>query len=213
MRSRLWVVIGLLLAGGLGVWQFTRPRARAIQVVIGIDTSGSARPVLSRYVLEASRLTAHLEPEVDTLTLYRVDEATQEFYRDRVRGGREATLRRLLAEVARQPAHSSTFPVAFWRTALQRSPAADGPLLLVYFSDGDNDDMSSASKAALAQLGRELAERPSLVGVALVGVTTANRGYWINVFGAPLGDRLLLVGADEIRVDTILERLEQRRNF
>ena len=181
-----------------------------VEAVIGVDTSGSARPRLSEYVLHASRLISHLEPGCDTLTLFRVDAQTQEFYRDTVHGGREAALKRFLIEVARQPKRSCTLPELFWREVAERSAKAQHPVCIVYFSDGDNDDLRPESEAALHRLGEDLAANRRIVAVHLVGITTANRACWERCF-APLGDRLTLAGENEIEIDSVLERLEHCR--
>lgn len=197
------VVVGLVGHGG--------GHKRPMELVIGIDTSGSARPLLSRFVLGASKLAAHLEPERDVLAMYRVDETVQEFYRERVHGGREATLRRLLVGVEQMPMHNSTMPEKFWREALLRSKSSHSDYLFVLFSDGDNDDMKRSSSSALKELAQRMAELPGLYGVAIVGVTPANRAYWQECFGSTLGDRLIMVGGDDPSVDSLLEILDKRQ--
>lgn len=190
---------------------YRRPAVVPVDVGIGIDTSGSARPHLSRYLLQASRFTANLEPGEDLLTLYRVDYETQEFYRDRVRGGREAALTRFLAEVTRLPARSRTLPEVFWREAVKRSENSARPVALLYFSDGDNDDMSAQSNAALRALAARLAANKHVVCVAMIGVNTANSAYWNDCF-ACLGDRFVISGENDISVDAALERLDKARD-
>ena len=190
---------------------YRRPALVPVEVGIGIDTSGSARPCLSQYVMQASRFTANLEQGEDLLTLYRVDYETQEFYRDRVRGGREAALKRFLAEVTRLPVRNRTLPEVFWREAVKRSENSVRPVALLYFSDGDNDDMNTKSKAALRALAMQLAANRHVVCVALIGVKTINRAYWNDCF-ACLGDRLVVAGENEISVDAALERLDKARS-
>ena len=209
MKIITGIAAGLFLIGILS-WLCWRPRIAPVEVAIGIDTSGSARTGLSQYVLQASRFTAHLEPGQDGLTLYRVDYETQEFYRDRVRGGREAALKRFLAEVARQPTRNRTFPEAFWREAVKQSENCARPVALLYFSDGDNDDMSAESKAALRVLGARLAANPHILCVALIGVKTTNQAYWNDCFGC-LGERFVVAGENDISVDAALERLDRVR--
>lgn len=197
-------MVGIVVIGGW--FLFHRAPVKPVTAIIGIDTSGSARPKLGEYVLHASRFTAHLEPNTDNLSLFRVDFETQEFYHDKVRGGREAALKRFLADVARQPERNRTLPETFWKNAAQQSDGATQPVCVLYFSDGDNDDMRAESRQALLVLGSRLAANPQIVSVQFVGVKAANRLYWEQCFAA-LGKRLILSGENEMQIETTLERM------
>lgn len=204
------LLAALALQGGCAPAVPPSPPTSGRTLLIGIDTSGSARSHLGAYVLVTETLAEHLTVGQDRLTLFRLDRAIQEFSDGTYSGDSEAQIATLVAEVKRLSTQARTYPLHFWETATERAERSPQPLVIVLLSDGDNDDARPETSRALAALGTRLARCRQVQAVGICGVTPGNWAALRTAF-APLGHRLHLWSPTQLSDESIPTLLAEAR--
>lgn len=185
-------------AGGAG--------APSCHVYAGLDTSASWRPYLGLSATLCAQQAVGLDPDHDRLTLYRMDSSTREFSSGPAPDSAEQIQKVIVTEVASVSETHGTFPAKFWTAAAQQAEGDRGPVTVEAFSDGDNDDGSAASSAAIKVAARCLAANPHVAGVWIFGAEPRNWAVLRGEF-APLGGRLHLVSPPELTADRVASAL------
>lgn len=197
-RLRIAVVFAVLgcLAGGCG----RAAKRQAVRVLVGWDTSGSNRSRLPEDTRLGMRLIRRLDPDRDTIKLYRVDHQVDVFYDQRPPASREALQQLLVQELQPRARKRMTRPVSFWRQALADIGKSRQPSVIVLLTDGENDDQSPRARGELRAVAKELARSEHLQRVCIWGVKNASRGPLQRDF-AVLGDRLSIHGFTDVLID------------
>ena len=204
----------LLVCGGFAYSRRTPPGSatQALHIYIGLDTSGSARAHLGGYTLLSGQISARLHSGKDRLTLFRVDDTTQEFSNHAASGSMEDTLTDIAHNVRALSPRPCTKPAVFWKEAARRASMDSARSVIVLFSDGDNDDMTAASQAEICAAARQIASCASVQAVLICGAEPRNWKTLRAAF-APLGDhRFLLLNPAEMDILPIAEALETARH-
>lgn len=213
--------VGAVLAVG-SIWSyFNRTPAVPVTFIAGLDTSRSVRVKLpgggtqlggSRGAL--ARLGTALNPATDRLALVRVDRESYPFYSQEPPSGTEKLLELLIQQTQRPATQDGTFPAKFWtlaaRTAAAQHLSPGKAVVVGYWGDGDNDDMTVASRQQIEAAARQLAGNPRVVGVGLYGLKKENWEEMERLF-APLGSRLHLAPIEKLGPDKLLEKLDEAR--
>jgi len=172
---------------------------RPITVVMGWDTSTSNRARLPEGTRLGVRLIRQLDPVIDRITLYRVDSEVAEFYNGHPPASREALQRLLIRELGPPPAQAVTRPAVFWREALTAVQVRQERSVVVFITDGQNDDQSGAAIQELHTTVHALAKERKVERVCIWGVENAQRRVLKRDF-APLGDRFYIRGFADANV-------------
>jgi hypothetical protein len=178
-------------------------------MLCGVDASSSFRPHLGASAEILSRIISDLD-DSDLLTLYRVDEQTDEFYDGPVPDSSESFVKVLNKELRAPPAHNGTLPALFWSAVSARVTAGNMPCVIVFFTDGDNDDETAASRREISRAAAAISRDKA----AVVLVAGVDRENWTVLRGefAPLGDdRLHLCSASELNLDVVTACVDQAR--
>lgn len=211
----LVVVVGALLFSYLRAAPPT-----PISVVTGVDASDSVRvkPQNGNSLLGVSRaslarLGAGLNSQCDHLIVMRVDRQVNEFYAGPPQGY-EAFLPLLLNHTQSPPKTSGTFPANFWDAAAAR---ADNPQLtpgqkvvICYYGDADNDDLSPTAREQIAAAAVVLAKNPRILGVWIYGAKPENWAALRQLF-APLEGRLHLSPREGMNPRPLLDEVDAAR--
>lgn len=182
-----------------------QPSGPGVSILAGFDTSGSMRPRLAAAALAGSRLAGRLDPDRDTLTLYRVDRETQEFHDGPAPDSGAGLQREIVTALGREPARPGTFPALFWAEMARRAKAETHPVAVILFSDGDNDDQRPGAAQAIRRAAADMAANPRITSVAVCGVSPGNRAALREAF-APLGGRFELLNLSEADVQRLADR-------
>ena len=177
-------------------------------LLVGYDTSRSVKSRRGVFLSMTAHLPALLDPATDSLTLYRVDCETQEFYDKAPPSSGEALQELLLTEIERPIRRDGTYPALFFREAARRAEIAGEPVIVIYCSDGDNDDMSAASDEAIRQAAQKLAANRLVRLVAMYAVSPCNRAALHARFDC-LGGRLKILGPDDTDTADITRAIEE----
>jgi hypothetical protein len=175
------VAVGLLGCGA--------PR-HAMDAIIGLDTSDSARKDFKGGALVAASVAERLRAGRDGLRLFRVDHDCREIGTGKTLGDSEATLALIGSEMKSRSKQHGTLPERFWeQVAAQVGAAKTGrPLVIVLATDGDNDDLRPESRRKISGYIARLAASSRVRGVVLYGVRPSNMEAIRQQF-APLGER------------------------
>ena len=191
-----------------------RAPAPKTHLYVGLDMSGSVIRRQGAFALLTEDLARPLVPGQDWLSLYRVCRRTETFYDQPVEGGTDGLEDVIVAEAQKSRRQGGqppgTFPAAFWTEVARRAAEDPSRSEIVLFSDGDNDDMTSAAREALGAAARALAANPHVVGVAFYAVNPDNMAALRRTFGG-LGDRLHLYGPQEDDVRPFTDTLVPNR--
>ena len=213
----------VVLSAFAGTLLWSRLRAAPptpISAIAGLDASGSDRQKtqqgnsqlgVSRAAL--ARLGAALNPQTDHLIVMRVDYQINEFYAQAPQGY-ESFLTLLLNHTQKPPQQPRTLPAKFW--ILAAAHAADPQLtpgekvVIAYYGNGDNDDLSPASHAQIAAAARTLAKNPRVLGIWIYGAKPQNWGTLRELF-APLRGRLHLTPREGMNPQPLLDEVDAAR--
>jgi len=207
MKTRSSVLI--LAAGIVSLIGCGKQSSPPLDVLVGIDVSGSARPCLGGYVAPTLQLAERLTPDQDRLTVVRLDRDTRVVREGKLDGDVEGLAHTLRHEL--QPAaHGGTLPAAFWAVAAHRVQKAQqegrGSVVLL-LTDGDNDALNT--RPQLRQAVQSLATQKGLRTVVLAGIDAHNRATLESDL-APLKTRLQpLLGPTELSADKVLAFLSE----
>lgn len=195
--------IGSLLLSALILAGCGRPHSLGLHDYTGLDTSVGFRPHLSSTAVLCAQRSGQMDPATDQLTIFRVDDRTQEIYDNPPPADPDDAQATITREAISASPHRGTYPALFWTEVAKRAEADTVPVLVDYYSDGDNDDMTPAARTAIAAAAQRLAANPHVVQVCIYGVTQQNRAALHDLF-APLGERRFhLFGPTEMTSDTI----------
>lgn len=185
-------------AGGDGV--------SSCHVYAGLDTSASWRPFLGVSATLCTRQAVRLNPDRDSLTLYRLDSSTREFSNGHAPESGEKLQRVIIREVGAVSGTHGTFPAKFWTAAAARAKSDSGSVVVEIFSDGDNDDQSARASSDIRAAARRLAANPHVSAVWVFGAEPRNWATLRTDF-APLGDRFHLCSPPEMTIDRVAAAL------
>jgi hypothetical protein len=200
-------IVGLIVTL-MGCSRTPGPLSR-VHAYVGIDTSSGTRPRLAAFAALAARLAGgRLEPDRDQLTLLTVCDTTREFSDGPAPESQTVIQQTIVRAVQTPPAHRGTRPALFWSEVARRVDAETASrVVVVLLSDGDNDDMTPDSRAAIRAAAKRLAASDHVAAVAVIGVNPENRACLRDCF-APLGDRFWLQGPTEMDIDAVLCRID-----
>lgn len=181
-----------------------------VWAVIGIDHSVSAKDMESGAACQTCSLAMRLDPD-DHLTLFRVDHSALEFFDGQPPSSRDSLVHILIQSLRKPPAAPGTRPSLFWNAAVARVAKAQVPVVIVYYSDGQDDDASVNSRRVTRQAALALAKNPYVIKVAVIG---AEPETWARIRAdfAPLGERLLLSPSTSPNMDEIIRKIDDARN-
>lgn len=180
-----------------------RPDHANLHDYTGLDTSAGFRPRLSAAAVLCAQRAGQMDSACDQLTIFRVDNHTQEVYDNPPPADPDDAQATIAREAAAVPPRGGTYPARFWTEVARRAETDTGPVLVDFFTDGDNDDMTPAARTAIAAAARRLAANPHVAQVCLYGVSRENRAALHALF-APLGERRFhLFGPTEMTPDAI----------
>ena len=182
------------------------PSAPPRHVLASLDVSGSAKAQKGSFLAVTVGVAEAITLDRDTLTLYRLDRDTREFYDGPVGGDGESLAATLAEETQAQTNQSRTLPAPFWREAARRAQTDSGPVYILLLSDGDNDDLRQASWDDMAASAKLLGENAHVRSVVLCGVRPANWARLRQCF-APLGDRLHLMAPGQAKTEEVVKAL------
>ncbi len=194
-----------LLAGGCGhpaAPVNSAARAQSCHLYAGLDTSASWRPYLGVSATLCARQALRLDPDHDSLTLYRLDSSTREFSDGHAPESGDRLQRTIVSEAASVSGTRGTFPARFWTAVTQRAAGDAGTVVIEIFSDGDNDDLTARSSSAIRTAAHRLAQNRHVAGVWVFGAQPRN---WATLRGefAPLGDRFHLCSPTEMTLERV----------
>ena len=188
------------------------PPRSPLHLYAGIDTSEGARSHRGEYAALIAQVSETLRPEVDRLTIYRVDRTAKEIEDGAASGDAELTLKQIAAEARHAATGGETRPEAFYRAVADRIEGSSGSAeeaVVLFATDGDNDDQSAASAAALRVDAARLARSGTVRAVIVCGVEAGNRAALRAVL-RPLGNRRLsILGPGEIRPAAVEPLIDQ----
>lgn len=202
-----FLVVLCFLMTGCSSSNGSNARQDATHAFVGIDTSQSARSYLGAYALMSSQLAGRLVPQQDRLTLFRLDYYVQEFSDASVAGSREKIFQSMITQIKPGAQQGGTRPAVFWSEIARRAQAEQDRVIIVFFSDGDNDDPKPESKVALKTAAKALAKNPRVVSVVICGAEPRNWAQLRKCFD-PLGTRFHLISPSEMSI----ARLEEYMN-
>lgn len=194
-----------LLAGGCGHPASPASGAgggRPCHLYAGLDTSASWRPYLGVSATLCARQALRLDPDHDTLTLFRLDSSTREFSDGPAPESGDRLQRTIVSEAASVSGTRGTFPARFWKIVAGRAEGDTSTVVIETFSDGDNDDLTAPSSSAIKAAARQLAQNPHVAGVWVFGAQPRNWETLREEF-APLGDRFHLCSPTEMTLDRV----------
>ena len=206
------IVLLMLVTGALFflVLSFLRryplkvPAPVCFDALVGIDISASNRKNLPGSVVSVSRFGSSLGP-CDQLALYRVSSVAEEFYSGPPPSSRQKLQELIIAQVREVPRRRGTFPVKFWEEAALRSAGNGRPVLVLLYSDGENDDMSNESRVSLKHVARRLAANTRVRFVGVVAASPKTRRSLRDAF-TPLGHRFALLEPDTVSTAFLFNR-------
>jgi hypothetical protein len=167
-----------LLALSLVIGCAQKQNRPPLSLVVGIDTSGSARPYLAAYVAGTKQVAMGIQPKSgDRLTVYRFDRVPSEIYD----GPRPTSLEHLashvIGQVAPEASRSGTLPSELIDRIVKKAKSEPNgpPIIVVVFTDGGNDDLSGNAAKRAQDVALEVAESPRIQKVVFAGLATGLR--------------------------------------
>ena len=201
----------ILLLGGLLLMAGCGGKVTPVHCYIGLDASQSARPHLGGYTLLSGQLSGRLNAGVDALTLYRLDDHVTEFSDQPASGSLATTLTAIARNVQQVSPGRGTFPAKYWEEVAARAEQAPADVVILLFTDGDNDDQRAASTKSIRVAAERLAQNPRVKQVILCGVEQRNYA-WLHACFASLGEkRFHLLNPVEMDISTLADYVEQAR--
>lgn len=193
-----WPIVGAMFTVSAGVLGLVscrpkpeRPPAR-IDIVFDITVADRLPDSRRREALVLSQLS-----DRDRAGLYVLDQSCREVFSpdQMLCGGDQDDILSLLVKRISPSGTQGTFPHRAW-SRLAREVAGDSrPTVLIWETDGDQDQINSAAREETNRSIMELAQQPHLRLVVLVGV---NVGQYERVREelAPLKERLVILGSE-----------------
>lgn len=204
----------VLIATGTAVWQWQRhsasiPPAPGVLVIGGVDASGSTRDgLLAQGAFWSRKIVARLDPARDYLSVYRVDRQTHEITSGPAPTSARRFSRDLVREVRSENEQGGTYPAAFWQQAAQEAQASSLPVIVYFFSDGDNDDQSARGLEQLRVATRRLAANPKVRAIYLFGIESGNRTPLRAAFAGRPASQILMQSAGQIDIEPLALRVD-----
>jgi hypothetical protein len=213
--------LGLVAVAAAGVWLWARPGflsssaqpgPRGALVIGGVDASGSTRDgLLAQGAIYSKKIAARLDPTRDFLSVYRVDRQAHEV----TSGPAPTSARRfslhLIREVSEEAVQGGTYPALFWEAAAREAGASVRPVVIYFFTDGDNDDQSARGKARLRAATTRLTRNPRVRAIYLFGSKRSNREALRLAFPGRPPEQVVVQGAGEIDIAPLVTRIEELR--
>jgi hypothetical protein len=204
-----WIALSLFpLAAGCAP-RAALPLRPSAHLYLGFDRSRSAQAWLSDFVAAGCRLVLRMDPDRDRLTLYRVERVTEPFFDNAPPASSERLQEIIIPEMKNAPRADRTFPALFLQHVVRAAESGSELILVGFYWDGGNDDLSAQGQRRYRDTIRRLAANSRVVGVGLFGVQREN---WSSVQAdfAPLGDRLEIHSPRDMDPDSLVEKLNRR---
>lgn len=171
----------------------------ACDVLVAIDTSGSARPDLAGYVAATSEVVQRLNPERDRLTVFRFDHKASELYDGPSPKLLESFELKLVSDLEDAASKRGTLPtnavLAIAEHASRLNP--QHPKVVIFFTDGGNDDLRAAALSDGIEAAKRLASDASIAKVIVAGVRPGLRES-VRERLSPLQSKLVLAELDSV---------------
>lgn len=188
------LLTGLAAACLAGCNVNSRIATNSVTIVAGFDTSASFRPHLPSSAHLVMHVTSRLNPGVDRLVLFRVDNRCEQFFEGPAPVSSDEIAPVLAKELKPFPSSKGTYPAAFFKSASSIAAKSRMPLVIAFMSDGDIDGHLNSQLPELKNAAQRLAENKQVLAVYLVGVSPANWSKW-QLALAPLDNRLMIMPA------------------
>jgi hypothetical protein len=173
-----------------------------LAVVVGIDTSGSAKRFLAAYAAVTAQIAGVLEPGLDELTVFRFDYEAREIYGTEPPMSLESFSGKLVQDLSGESPRRGTKPAEFFRRAADAADRTQLPVRIVFLGDGGNDDLSADGAHELRRAARRLGDNPRVLSVTVSGAVPGMR-EGIRSHMSPLGDKLRFVELDAVAVERL----------
>jgi len=162
----------------------------------GFDASDGNRLRLSAAVNAFAAQTQSLDPDIDKVVGYRVDNHTEPFTGEFALNDPDILEAEVIHQLGPKPSHRGTYPERFFRLIADDLDHNDVPTMIELFSDGDNDDQSAATRLALRRIAKRLASHLH-AQIWFFGIDKSNIEKWKDLF-KPLGTRIHFCTQDEL---------------
>ena len=211
---KVLVCLAVIAATATAVWQWQRPStpassAAGVLVIGGVDASGSTRGgLLAQGAFWSRKIAARLDPARDYLSVYRVDRQTHEITSGPAPTSARRFSRDLVREVRPESEQGGTYPAAFWNQAAQEASASSRPVVVYFFSDGDNDDQSAQGLEQLRRATHRLAALSQVRAIYVFGIKRDKRAAVRSAFAARPADQIIIQGSGEIDIEPLTARVE-----
>lgn len=139
-------------------------------LIVGIDTSLSARHMLSSYGAVLRKLAVRMNVPGDQLSVLRIDNESREVSGPRPPRGSFTFMRELAATARPAPSLPGTYHAIFMDRAARLTRNSELPVVILLLTDGVNDDLSSAAMNAMRRTATDLASMPQFRRVIWAGV-------------------------------------------
>jgi hypothetical protein len=160
-----------------------------IELLIGIDTSGSTAPMLQDFARQSRRIAA-LVPKSPTskLAIYRYDTQVQELYDNNAPKSVEKLQEMLEHNLQPNQAKGTSLANIVLQFA-KRLKVAKQPTTVVLLTDGGNDDTSANSHQRTVEAAQLIAQSPCFKKMVICGAQRGSREE-LRTLLAPLGSKL-----------------------
>jgi hypothetical protein len=188
------IILGAIFVGLILVGRHTNAGRPPVRVHLVFDATIGDRLATARS--REATLLSRLDPG-DRAAVYLLDqECVEVFSPDQpLPSGLDSTLQMLIERVKPSPRHG-TFPYKAWKKLAQQVRRDTLPTILIWESDGDEDQPGESARRVTQQAIHELAALPQVRLVVQVGVNKEQRER-VRRELTPFGNRYAIVEKNE----------------
>jgi Mg-chelatase subunit ChlD len=173
-------------------------------LIVGIDTSVSARHNLNSYAAVLRRLAVRMNRPGDQMSILRFDNESREVSGPRPPRGSLSFMKELAKTAKPLPDQPGTYHAVFMQRAARLAEGSALPVVLLLLTDGVNDDLSNEAMAAMKTTAKTLAANPSFVRCIWAGVAPGWRERVRAEMQQPLGrERLAFESLDAVQMQVV----------
>ncbi len=173
-------------------------------LIVGIDTSTSARHMLSAYGAALRKLAVGMKVPGDQMSVLRIDNESREVSGPRPPRGSLSFMKELASTARPLPSQAGTYHAVFMDRATRLARDSALPVVILLLTDGVNDDMSAAAGNQMRRTANTLAEMPQFRRVIWAGVNPGWRERIRDEMQAQIGsDRLQFESLSAIRPEVV----------
>lgn len=169
------LVIPLISMFGCAHLQSNKLNSEPKAVIIGIDTSGSARSFLGAYAAVTSQIATQLDIYNDEFTVFRFDSQTSEMYGPRPPINIEEFQMKLVHELKKESTNPGTILADFFQSAHNTILKSNKKCIVVCFFDGFIDDYDPKADKRLTETAKSIADNDKVIKLIIAGTTTGTR--------------------------------------